>query len=631
MRPKLKDNVFYAPTEEGIFLRGASGALELKGARLYEWFERLLPYLQGKVELEQLLQSLSPERRAVVGSLVQKLASRGLLKDASKEEPHGLSEQEQALYADSIRFIDDLKDAGGRRFEAFRRAKVLVVGRGRALHGAARGLMKAGLQRLVVVAEEEEPGRRRVAEEAAAHGRADPGFSLEWRRPGAAWEQELGPYDFAVAVGVEEWLEELSACCQRLGKRLVGTARLEGRGWSGAFVVPGMPGCWSCARARVQAAPEPVQAPWPSMGDMLLGHMAALEVFKVTTGAMEAMAPGKVLQVETNRLQVVPRELPLWPACPACGGKGAELERQLAAWREARPLEPAQAWSAAAPYIEPSTGLLAHVAPEALRQIPLYQCEAVVRLPGRPMVVAPGRSEELARLAALVLGLETYALQVAEQLGDTRGAVEWGGSMLAEREARGQPFASGSTLEEWLGRGLLTSAERRVEQALLSGNSLPLVPLRLGEGYAGAWPHLLHKTAVVRYGVPLEFYRQAEQGPVSVLVLAQGRRVLGVAAERTLLAAVEKGLVALVHTLQQLPASTPPAEWVGSRPIGTWEVAAPVPLVSGSEPPAWQQWAPAAAEWLEARGQRVVVRPFTTDPAVARAGRLCGWVWQEER
>jgi hypothetical protein len=631
VRPKLKDNVFFAPTDEGIFLRGPSGAMELKGAGLYAWFEKLIPYLRGNVELDKLLQSLSPDRRAVVSTLVEKLAGRGFIKDVSKDEPHDLSEAEQARYADVIRFIDDQQDSAGRRFADFRRAKVLVVGRGRPLQAAARGLMQSGLQRLVTLTDDA-GAQQRVAAEARKHGEGDPGFSWEERLAGASpsWDAELEPFDIVVAVGVEGWLEELSARCLRMHKRLVVGARQEGSGWVGSVVVPGMAGCWSCASARLSASPEPVPLAWPSMGDMLLGQMAALEVLKAVTGVLPSMTPGNVLQIETRQLQVIQRAMPSWPACPACHKQERGLEQQLAAWREARPLEPAEAWSTAERYINPWTGLLASVAPEALQQIPLYQCEATLRLPGRPRVVAAGRNGELARLETLRLGLETYARLTAERLGDTRGAVLHSGGALAEADASTRPFASGVTLDEWMGRGLLAFAERRVEQRLLSGEGVPLAPIELEKGFVEGWHPLLHRAALVRYGVPLELYRYAEEEPYAVLVLLQGKRLLGVAAERNLSAAVEKGLTALVHALQQLPAGERTSEWASRKPEVTWRTAEPVSAGVQGAPPAWREWTPAALASLEGRGQRAVLRPFTSDDAVARAGLLCGWVWLEE-
>jgi hypothetical protein len=367
------------------------------------------------------------------------------------------------------------------------------------------------------------------------------------------------------------------------------------------------------------------------MGDMLLGQMAALEVLKAVTSVLPSMAPGNVLQIETRQLQVAQHALPSWPGCPVCQKpESGGLEQRLAAWREARPLTPAEAWSTAERYIHPQTGLLAEVAPEALEQIPLFQCEATLRLPGRPRVVAAGRTGEIARIEALRLGFETYARLTAERLGDTRGAVLHAGGARAEADARAEPFASGATLDEWMGRGLLAFAQRRVERRLLSGEGVVLAPLDLEKGFAEGWHPLLYRAASVRYGVPVELYRCVEEGPSAVLVLLQGRRLLGVAAERTLPAAVDKGLTALVHAVQQLPAGERPSEWASRRPEVSWRAAEPVSSGVPGEPPAWREWTPSAIASLEGRGQRVVSRPFTSDAAVARAGLLCGWVWLEE-
>lgn len=633
MKPKFKDNVFFAPVEEGLFFRGSSGSLVLKGARLYEWFERLLPYLQGNVELEQILRSLSPERREVVASLVRRLVDRGFIKDVSRDEPHGLSEAELTLYADSLRFIDDLQDSAGRRFETFRRARVLVVGRGRALLGASRGLFQAGLRGLVTLTDDAE-AEARVGEEAGGHASKDPLFRWEGRRLEAGgtpdWERELGACEVVVALGSEEWLGPLSVACKRAGRRLVVGAQVGGSGWVGQVVVPGQAGCWACARARLEACPQEAPPHWPAMGELLLGQLAAFEVFKVLTGAMPPTEPGSVMQVEPHRLNVDPRALPLWPGCGVCAPQAAGLEEVLALWRRrTQPRTRKEAWALAEPFIEPLTGVLAQVTPGELMQLPLCQSSATLRLPGRPTQVAAGLDHEQARHNALCLGLETYARQVAESLGDTRGALVWGGPVLPEREAREHPFASGETWDEWVGQGLRAGVEQQALRQLEEGTLL-LARLLPGEG--GEPQHtLLLKTLSVREGIPIEIHRVTDSTPYTVLVFTQGSRLLGVAAERTVHAALEKGLLALVHGLQQLPEGTSRAGWLEQRPLARWQPAPQERLEGAPAPvPSWAEWTPLVLEWLRSRGRRLVMRAFTTDPVVARAGLLCGWVWHEE-
>jgi len=422
----------------------------------------------------------------------------------------------------------------------------------------------------------------------------------------------------------------VSTHCLRAQKQLVVAVREGDFGAVGRVVAPGVPGCWHCAWARLKAAPFPSGEPWPVMGDAILGQLAAFEIFRATTGVQPNVGPGSLLHVETRQLRVVTRPLPAWPGCKECGEPDALLAPLLAAWRARVPVASTEASRAVERVVDSHTGLLAKVDPEALTQAPLYQCQATLRLPGLPTVVAAGRHLDEARQRALRQGLTAYAQRLAEWQEDSRGAVDSEGRPQADVDARSKPFVGGATADEWVGHGLLAMAERLGEQRLSSGESVPMTLLALDLEKAGEWPLFLFKTAVSRLGGPLEIYRFDGDGPLVVLAFRHGAQWLRVAAERSLSAAWDRGLESIVHALQKGPGESVANEASLAPPPGGEGSGRHGPSDKPEETSAWSHWTPNALKWLEGHGRKVWLRPFTTDPAVARAGWLCGWVWHED-
>src|SRR5262245_32896571 len=66
MQPKLQENTFYLPIEDGVYFRNNQQTLILKGQDLYQWFEALEPYLNGDHTLEAITNDLEPEQQMMV-------------------------------------------------------------------------------------------------------------------------------------------------------------------------------------------------------------------------------------------------------------------------------------------------------------------------------------------------------------------------------------------------------------------------------------------------------------------------------------------------------------------------------------------------------------------------------------
>ena len=75
MRPKLKGDTFFMPTQDGIYLRSNQKSFWIKGKVVYRWLECLVPYFNGCYTLEEIVEGLDPAQQAMVTHLVDILTT----------------------------------------------------------------------------------------------------------------------------------------------------------------------------------------------------------------------------------------------------------------------------------------------------------------------------------------------------------------------------------------------------------------------------------------------------------------------------------------------------------------------------------------------------------------------------
>src|SRR5215469_6093741 len=102
MRPKWKTDTYYIPLSEGIYLRGNSQHLLLKGHSLYRLLEHLVPNLDGTVTVEEITEGLDGERKQMIIRLLEKLHTHHFLTDTSEDQPYELHPSERATHAANL-------------------------------------------------------------------------------------------------------------------------------------------------------------------------------------------------------------------------------------------------------------------------------------------------------------------------------------------------------------------------------------------------------------------------------------------------------------------------------------------------------------------------------------------------
>lgn len=128
MRPRLRDDVYFAPVSDGVAWLSGSGSLKLSGASVATVVERLAPLLDGRNTLEDLTSSLSAEHREMVTNLITLLVERGMADDADH-------------------------DRARVRIDRYRTGRALVIGPRETTGECVRALLRSGVREVVPTCE----------------------------------------------------------------------------------------------------------------------------------------------------------------------------------------------------------------------------------------------------------------------------------------------------------------------------------------------------------------------------------------------------------------------------------------------------------------------------------------------
>src|SRR5688572_9326035 len=119
MKPKLKPDVYWVPAGDTLAFIHPGDPLTVRGRSALPLMDRLAPYLDGTVDLDELVGGLPEAKRDMVMTLVTALSDAGLIKDAQHDDPHPLTAAELERYAAEIEYIDHHVSSAGRRFHSF--------------------------------------------------------------------------------------------------------------------------------------------------------------------------------------------------------------------------------------------------------------------------------------------------------------------------------------------------------------------------------------------------------------------------------------------------------------------------------------------------------------------------------
>ncbi|GAA2092723.1 hypothetical protein GCM10009801_59420 [Streptomyces albiaxialis] len=415
MRPRLRDHVRFLERPDGTYVHAPHGGTLLPGAHLHAWLDRLAPFLTGEHSLAELVEALPPEQRETVERLVGTLAEGGFVTDAVPERPHGLSADEQRLYAEQLAFLRYAADSAEHRFERLRAARVALWGDGPLLAEVLRLGLRSGWRTVEVTVPDGAPAEplRRLA----ATARKDALQEVTVRRaPGTA---PMPPYELRVRLADDEQPPEEGALCRvAAGSEAV---------WIGPVGGPSPP---------AELGTHPLETLDPAARAVVAAQVVLVCLRHLTGLEGEDGRPSRAVRVDPQALttseHVVTHRDP-GPVRPRAG----RTAREVAAWWDAPGLSREELDRRAARLTDARTGVLRAVGPGAWAQHPWWTCRAEVRVPrgGTLAVGGYGRTREEARERAVLTALAARATRLEEAAPGTG------------RPAHGRELCTGAPIE----------------------------------------------------------------------------------------------------------------------------------------------------------------------------------------
>ncbi|MBM0274981.1 TOMM precursor leader peptide-binding protein [Micromonospora tarensis] len=373
-RPRLRGDVVWLPSEEGVYVRSAQAAMLLRGSSTYRLMSTISPYLTGDHSVSELCAGLPKAQSVAVANLVQALIDRGMAHDFAPPPEAALPPALTALFADQIAFLGHFADDPVARFLSYRSARVVAVGAGEGLHALATGLLRNGLGTLRLSGPAaDDPYRRDIEAEASA---MDATVEVT---------DSFDDADVVVYCADEADLAlvaELARRCRAAGIRFLPAVLRGQRAVLGPFAGPATAGCWTCAQLRLAANDPPAVAAdtWRAIAlgpispdqsavtgtvSRMIGNAAAFDVFRELSGALPPETRGAVVVQEAVTLEASLSRLIAHPHCPTCAGSGLAAE----------PPDPDESeqsrYERLAGLIDPRTGIFSEFTDDQLRQSPL--------------------------------------------------------------------------------------------------------------------------------------------------------------------------------------------------------------------------------------------------------------------
>jgi len=469
VQPRLRSDIFLLPLKDGVYIRSGTTAFQLHGRGTYALLQRLAPFLDGRHSVDDLAAPLGDQHASLLRQLVAVLSENGIVRDASLDRAHSLSEADRSRYGAEIAVLAALGDSPEYRFERFRHAIVLVAGSGITCAAVALALMRLGLARCRLSLSGEAIDGDRLREQVLLLRRRDPVVDFEiagdlsFRSPGDL-AHEVAGLDFVVYAADTPDVERAGLLARACAKAQVASAHLMvagQRGLIGPIQIPGRPGCWECSWLRMDetdrallasaTSRSPFLAP-PSAG-VIAGELA-FDVFKLAAGHRPERAE-KIVEIDLETLRRVEHEFVSHPHCISC-----------------RTLAPAGN-GAGARLVDKRFGLINAMDEEDLPQIPL---RAVMARVGGMSTVGVGVDAARARLVATLQACALHATSLLD-LPLAGRELNTGNEVILPANTTLQ-VGYGSTREEALSRALNGHARSQTLEWIRSASpSCPRVEL----------------------------------------------------------------------------------------------------------------------------------------------------------
>ena len=125
-RLRIRHDVVFAKTGDGVLIRHSGGGFLLRGNSIYEWLTALSPFLDGTRSENELVSDLDESKAGMIHNLLDALRERNVVSEVSGRVIG--DDDSLAPFRSQIAYIDHYVGHGVRRFERFRSARIRVDG-----------------------------------------------------------------------------------------------------------------------------------------------------------------------------------------------------------------------------------------------------------------------------------------------------------------------------------------------------------------------------------------------------------------------------------------------------------------------------------------------------------------------
>ncbi len=493
---------------------------------MYRWIEKLAPYLDGQHTLEEIIDGLDQERRAMVTDLVTTLLANHFLKDTSHDLPHTLSSLELATYAPEIAFIDSFCDSAAYRFEQFRAHQVLVIGSGLTLTGLVHASLKCGLRQVAVVTAQDCGTNAHCYHDLLHKG--DPQQTLQ-EIAAPDWDNEaevlaiLRPFDTILHISDQPMLARarmLNRLCVTYAKNLLQATVVDDHAWIGPLVRPDVAGCWECAWRRLQGNLANMQEQFSCYDFQdqttlpisrfvaqptaaLIANQLSFELLKYVTEAGPVETVQKLIEVDLETLHSQPHSFLPHPLCSVCQHPVPRTKAAFLATihqlEQGEPLDQDLFSKQVIPCFETRLGLFSSLDEDDYTQLPFMMCKAVISNPmpqenlGNPLtVLGMGNRLSASRRRAALRACEVYASSIVDQRLLPSREMQQDLPVQADRFICDVPLAE---VKEWVWASDLHTGQACLVPASFAYPGLrglsPLSESRFGIGSGMSWAEAL--------------------------------------------------------------------------------------------------------------------------------------------
>ena len=289
MYPKLRGDIYLAPVNPHQMLVAVDGkGHHMEGQSIYALTERLLPFLNGKHHLQDLVGHLSEDKARAVTGLIEGLHRLGAVRDHTANRETALDEITQQVYGRTLAFLETLTERAFEAFQRFQNSKVVILGSGSAVRTLAPALWESGLRHGTIVSRTEDRIRTLLEQKWQTHTSQDP--QSQWTFTDTLPETRA---DLAILIGTPEEIH----------------ARLQDRKLHAAKVLP-------LALTRDFAVVGPVNVQWQEVLSRIhwetplpdtstaygvMGARTALEAFRLLCG-LSSVTENQLLRICTSTL-----------------------------------------------------------------------------------------------------------------------------------------------------------------------------------------------------------------------------------------------------------------------------------------------------------------------------------------